>query len=126
MPAHCHDSKFVHNVQTSDIHKITSNEQSTSILCAINGKSITVWVSRISVLSYHGDDALCSCSQGGIDSSAGVVQLFCMTPVLQINQKLYDINTDLLTVDCSRHRLKNVAVHALSFQDDLLTFVERL
>ena len=26
MPAHCHDSKFVHNVQTSDIHKITSKQ----------------------------------------------------------------------------------------------------
>ena len=58
-----------------------------------------------------------------VDSSAGVLQLFCMTPVLQINQKLYDINTDLLTV--ADIRSKNVDVHALSFQDDLLTFVER-
>ena len=72
--------------------KSLQNEQSTSILCTIDGKLITVWVSHISVLSYHGDDALCYCSQGGIDSSAGVVQCD------QINQKLYDINTDLLTV----------------------------
>ena len=38
--------------------KSIPNEQSTSILCAIDGKLIRIWISHISVLSHHGDDAL--------------------------------------------------------------------
>ena len=38
--------------------KSLQKEQSTSILCAIDGKLIRIWISHISVLSHHGDDAL--------------------------------------------------------------------